>query len=322
MQPETFVSERWCAIDEFPVDERTDAWQMALSAGYNDWTVNERVPADFTARIRQRDIGGIRLVECACSPCHGKRTAQEIKRDEEPYLGIQLTFGGQEHFNVGDGALSFGAGALFLWTSNQPCEFVVTQALHKATLMIPFAVLQERLPKNLNIRGAVIDSRAGLGAILFSHIQSLTDQFSNLHAVDSGCLKRVTLELVASTLAGELDKNESSLSERYLRAVQAYILDHLHEEDLSLNRIAQANRISVRYLHMIFKQSGKSASNWIQQQRLDRCRDALLDPAYADRNVSEIAYQWGFNDASHFSRLFKLHFGQSPNHFRKSQYAH
>ena len=48
----------------------------------------------------------------------------------------------------------------------------------------------------------------------------------------------------------------------------------------------------------------------------NRCRDALVDPAFRHTSVSEIAYEWGFNDAAHFSRTFKVRFGVSPRGLR------
>lgn len=311
-----FPSEQWFSTDHFSKGDRTDAWQMALSSGYRNWQVNKRVAEDFTANMRQRDIGGIKLVECVCSPCAGIRSSQEIKRDDEPYLGIQLTTKGMEHFKVGAETFSFGAGDLVLWVSNQATEFIVTETLHKATLMIPLVQLTDRLPRDVRVRGSLVNTKTGLGAILFSHILSLKNQFAHLNEMDSACLKRATLELVSAALTQNLATPPRGLSQQYLSTIQSYILDHLQEDNLNVGRIAQANRISVRYLHMVFEQTGKSVSSWIQEQRLERCRDALLDPLYKTRQVSEIAYQWGFNDPSHFSRAFKLHFGRSPKQYR------
>ena len=52
-------------------------------------------------------------------------------------------------------------------------------------------------------------------------------------------------------------------------------------------------------------------------QRLESCQSALADTAFADYSVSEIAYRFGFNDASHFSRVFKAQFEETPANFRK-----
>jgi len=45
-------------------------------------------------------------------------------------------------------------------------------------------------------------------------------------------------------------------------------------------------------------------------------------PVLAHRHVSEIAFAWGFNDLSHFGRVFREHFGMSPRDFRQGQLRH
>jgi AraC-like DNA-binding protein len=74
--------------------------------------------------------------------------------------------------------------------------------------------------------------------------------------------------------------------------------------------------ISLRYLHRLFEDVGDSVGRLILAQRRDRCRDALANPPYARRSVSEIAFACGFNDAAHFSRSFKARLGMSPRDAR------
>jgi AraC family transcriptional regulator, positive regulator of tynA and feaB len=35
------------------------------------------------------------------------------------------------------------------------------------------------------------------------------------------------------------------------------------------------------------------------------------------KSISEIAFEWGFNDSAHFSRIFCNEFGLTPRAFRK-----
>jgi AraC-like DNA-binding protein len=100
--------------------------------------------------------------------------------------------------------------------------------------------------------------------------------------------------------------------------VQDYILQHLHEEDLSPGRIAQANRISLRYLHMLFQRSDMTVSGWVLDRRLHACKQALTDPAYNRQRISEIAFRWGFNSTSHFCHVFKERYGASPGDVRRT----
>ncbi len=57
-------------------------------------------------------------------------------------------------------------------------------------------------------------------------------------------------------------------------------------------------------------------TDFIRVRRLERCRIELCDPRRAERNITEIAFCWGFSDSAHFSRSFKRQFGVSPRMFR------
>ena len=54
----------------------------------------------------------------------------------------------------------------------------------------------------------------------------------------------------------------------------------------------------------------------IRETRLQACREALQNPRLRQRTILEIAGDWGFDDPSHFSRLYKLRFGRTPREDR------
>lgn len=55
----------------------------------------------------------------------------------------------------------------------------------------------------------------------------------------------------------------------------------------------------------------------IQQQRLEKCYQTLTSFNMKHLKISEIAFYWGFNNQSHFSRLFKKAYGVSPKQARE-----
>jgi AraC-like DNA-binding protein len=82
--------------------------------------------------------------------------------------------------------------------------------------------------------------------------------------------------------------------------------------------LAQANHISVRYLHRLFHDQGTSVARWVCERRLANCRRDLEDPALAQRGVHSIARRWGFEDPAHFSKIFKASYGDPPGVYRKA----
>ena len=98
-----------------------------------------------------------------------------------------------------------------------------------------------------------------------------------------------------------------------------YIESHLTESDLSVESIADACGISLRIVHRAFAlDASGSVSKYIWMRRISQCAAALQDGGEA-RPITDICYSWGFSSTSHFSRLFKSHFGLSPRGYRRIQ---
>lgn len=309
-------SAAWWSTEQFKQLDRTEAWEEALCVNYRPWQVPEHVDQAFSAQLRHRDLAGLRVVECICDPCHGRRLKHHVAGDDAAYIGVQITKAGREYFRSGDDTVAVGSGDLVIWTSDRPTEFTVTERLHKVSLILPWGEVQERLPKVSSFRGTVLDSRAGIGAVLYSHIDALAGQLDVLGHGDISAVRRATYELLAAAMSYRIDSDPQPLSRQYLKRMQDYILDRLQDVELSPTSISQAHGISPRYLHMLFAQTGQSVSAYIRHQRLERCREALASASYKDRSVAEVAYQWGFNDAAHFSRVFKNQYGHSPSEHR------
>ena len=64
---------------------------------------------------------------------------------------------------------------------------------------------------------------------------------------------------------------------------------------------------------MIKKQTGQTASEYIQKKLIERAKETLLG---TDKTTSEIAYELGFQYPQHLSRMFKRMTGCTPNEFR------
>ena len=64
---------------------------------------------------------------------------------------------------------------------------------------------------------------------------------------------------------------------------------------------------------MIRKQTGQTASEYIQNKLIERAKESLLS---TDKTTSEIAYGLGFQYPQHLSRMFKRVTGCTPNEFR------
>jgi len=83
----------------------------------------------------------------------------------------------------------------------------------------------------------------------------------------------------------------------------------------TVNAMAAELNLSSRYLSDILKQeTGKTAIELIHIYLVNEAKNMLKSE---DQNVSEIAYNLGFENLPYFSRLFKKEVGVSPNQFKR-----
>ena len=60
--------------------------------------------------------------------------------------------------------------------------------------------------------------------------------------------------------------------------------------------------------------TGQSAGQFIRNYRLNIARELILkNRVTRNKNISEIAYEVGFNDPKYFTRCFTRHFNQTPS---------
>lgn len=96
------------------------------------------------------------------------------------------------------------------------------------------------------------------------------------------------------------------------------IAARLSDRNLSPESLCQELGISRSRLYRIFEPAG-GISNYIRRERLLRTRELLTDETER-RSISSIAEEWGFMDASTYSRTFRREFGITPKEARESDW--
>jgi len=93
-----------------------------------------------------------------------------------------------------------------------------------------------------------------------------------------------------------------------------YFEDHYNEK-ISLDQIAENMYLSPFYISKIFKsETGDTPIRHLINIRLEKAKE-LLESGY-EGSIQEVAATVGYDDAYHFSKLFKKRFGISPSRVR------
>ena len=109
---------------------------------------------------------------------------------------------------------------------------------------------------------------------------------------------------------------ESANKKYVVEQVVNYIEDH-YSEKISLDQIAENMYLSPFYISRIFKsETGNAPIRHLINIRLEKARE-LLENGYQG-SIQEVAARVGYDDAYHFSKLFKKRYGITPSQARRS----
>lgn len=308
------------STDQLARVNRYSAWRDAICNHYVAVDVKATQPEDYQGYIREGHFGDIVLSDILLSEQRIRRSRQHIARRDKDCHYLQLIHSGK--INVlqrGTTHVSNAArGALF--SATEPYELECIGKVRAFYLEIPCARLADSfLDGDIPISTAV-NATGGIGRITAEFCATLAAENARLDDDQRARMGDQLLELVVCTLRAqdqEAPPDERAMQPARLRAVQRWIEEHLCDPELSLEQIAAANGLSLRYLHFLFEQCEMSVSKWLWDRRLKLCYDAILSGD--GRTVTEIAFDHGFNSSAHFSTAFRRKFGISPRELRSSR---
>lgn len=149
--------------------------------------------------------------------------------------------------------------------------------------------------------------------------QSLIPYFGKKKPLPDSILESKFKELLFNIFSHPQNKN---ILAYILRIVDRYqtpiweVMESNYMYDLNIHDFASISNRSLSTFKRDFKKHYKtSAAKWIAERRLQRAR-ALLETE--DKTINQVAFECGFKNASHFSRVFKEKFKITPSSFLQS----
>jgi AraC-like DNA-binding protein len=109
----------------------------------------------------------------------------------------------------------------------------------------------------------------------------------------------------------------TSLDEKLIESAVKYVEKNMARADLSVEELSRQLGMSRVHLYKRMRQiTGKTPIEFIRVLRLKRAAQLLRE---SQLNVSEIAYQVGFNNPKYFANYFKQEFGVLPSVYQTQQ---
>ncbi len=263
-------------------------------------------------------LEGMRLSPIRSNPVCLSRMHEPIKPAHDCYNLVVLTSGKYKLEQAGR-EVYLNKGEMALYDVTQPHRITIPTPFSKILISIPRNILQKRVPNINDFTATCLTTNRGIGAVTSSLIYSIVNNLDTLEQDQYMQLATHVLDmfmLSTNIIAGKHESITRHGSQVLLR-VKSYINHHLTDNDLDAARIADGVGLSVRYLNNLFSNEGISLMRYVTQQRLELGRRILAKRMPVQDSVTDIAMHCGFNNVSHFSRVFKQAYGLSPRAYRQ-----
>jgi len=203
-------------------------------------------------------------------------------------------------------------GDVMLYSAIAPSVMAHQQPSRTLAVKIPCPSLRERLSCAPDALSIALSGGEALGALL-GHLIREVHALACLGGDDAGHEQFTSgmLDIVSFAFNPNRTRWPGRGGRHPLERIKRYMCEHLDDPQLCQREIANHCGISTRTLHRLFAAEGTSANRWLWMKRLDTSRRLISSGQV--RQVSEAAMRCGFNDLSHFCKLFKATYGTTPS---------
>jgi len=269
---------------------------------------------DGRAAIDRRRVGPFDAVRVTY---HRHAATETLKTVAEGDCFIALQIAGSSVIGHGAHEHAVEASDVVLVDSSRPLRIRRSGRLVVIAVRVPAATMDGHLPDWRKRSCMPLDR--GMAALIGALVRTAFEQVASGTGSRSAVASAI-LDLVAAS-DDEPDEVEPAPVPPIVRTIQTYLLGRLGDAELTPLQIARHHGLSERQLHRAFHAGGISLCRWLRQTRLDRCAAELADPAMSHRSITRIAFDCGFNDAAHFSRIFRAEFDCAPREYRAAAVA-
>ncbi len=146
---------------------------------------------------------------------------------------------------------------------------------------------------------------------LVAYCWSLSPYFNDPSQVNPGLLRLKVMELLYNVM--DCSKNIFRQMLQLRQPVKTDIhrvVEENYTSPISLDELAYLSGRSLSSFKREFQDIyGESPARWIREKRLSKAQEMLRSSSLS---VADVAYSLGFENPTHFSRIFKQQYGSSP----------
>ena len=308
---------------ELPERTRLPLWRENFGRAIVHADIEPLSNAPFQADATLHAIRGLRSLALKGSSMRFKRSQASIA-DSDDSIGIIVCSPGRSQISQRSHEIELRAGDAIAILHSEPAAVAYVEGLQFG-LAVPRDTLTQRVANVESHALRPISHRTEALRLLMTYLKSAFREGALAAPKLRDAVVAHIHDLVALTIGECAPLGESSASAVVAArhsAVLDYIAAHFQDPGLSLEIVARCQGISPRYLQRLMASSGSSFTGRLNELRLQRALKLLTEPHTSMQRISDIALEVGFSGISHFNRLFRARFSDSPRGVRSAGRDH
>jgi AraC family transcriptional regulator, positive regulator of tynA and feaB len=298
---------------------KLEFWNDAACASFTPMASEPLDPRSFLGHLSRTRLGDLSVAEVYSDAQRVRHSRSHVARSRLSMFFVHMQLEG-ESVNRQDGREAhLYPGDFTLCDTNRPYEIDLDAPNRMFVLGIPDAMLRRHIACPESVVAIPMSGASGLSGLLSDFLRRFWRECREQIDVSvTPMMTSAVLDLLSSAYAvlPQARTDRSSLVSAHRIRIVNYIEAHLGDPDLTPMRVAEACKITPRYLHHLFTNELETVARFILRRRLEECSRALTLPSQRGRTVTAIAFEYGFNSPTHFGRVFRERYGMTPREFR------
>jgi len=302
---------------EYAPRKRVDAWREVYCRTLQRLDIEPLSGQEFHTDAIMRRMPGLAVNTVRRSAVIHSRRREFVDSDD-----VGITIGLTSNFEASQcgRVLNMNPGDAIVLTGAEPASLTAPTCGEYIHLRMPKSALSPLVARLDAAYGRRIPARNKALRLLTRYIGILDDS----EALATCSLRRQIVAHLYGLVAvaiGAMEDDAECAANRGARAaclwaIKQDVAKHLDEPGLSVATVAAHHGLMPRYVQRLFEREGTTFTEYLLEQRLAQAHHALIDPRYAGRKISAIAFDAGFGDLSYFNRTFRRRYGSVPSDVR------
>lgn len=302
----------------FDEKDRLEIYRESIGAFFetDQFTKEGTASKPFQATISSYLIGEIMLIDTKTTGHLFTRSSSKVAFDNIDHFVIQAFISGDTLNKDLKEVAHCDTSKLIVIDGSKPWRGFNSD-FQNISLVIPRRLLAPKLISENDQHGKVLDPVLNPFADIFKrHILSLHASAPLMSAEYAQGLVQATVDIAAaalnSTSSGHTDETENSIYQATRLGIKQFLETNINNPNLSLETVQHHFNLKRSTLYRMFPDLEGGIMKYVKTRRLQLAYRQLAGGA-PNQTVSQVAFAFGFESVSAFTRAFKAFFNELPS---------